>query len=215
MGPLRADFNKKLIEIHTFHSRKSCWKCRLENGGHFSRPLSANKVFINLTVAAIVLQRLLEIYARPLSRPLPNWFSVINHVTFNQDLQTSVTILLSFGVILSKYYSSKIMYILSKRSIFANDTDKVTLICPMHWHNMQDGGNPLSCDPTFKSLWLTIVLYILVPTGRSLYIVWQERHVKICMTSNQYLSYYLYSDCSGRPNVIWEWQLCQGRFIQL
>ena len=35
IGPLRTNFNEMLIEIHTFHSRKCTWKCRLENGRHF------------------------------------------------------------------------------------------------------------------------------------------------------------------------------------
>ena len=35
IGPLGTNFSEMLIEILTCHSRKSIWKCRLENGGHF------------------------------------------------------------------------------------------------------------------------------------------------------------------------------------
>ena len=35
IGPLGTNFNEMLTEIHTFHSRKSIWKCCLENGVHF------------------------------------------------------------------------------------------------------------------------------------------------------------------------------------
>ena len=35
IGPLGTNFSEMLIEIYTFSSRKSIWKCRLENGGHF------------------------------------------------------------------------------------------------------------------------------------------------------------------------------------
>ena len=34
IGPIGANASEMLIEFHTF-SRKSIWKCRLENGGHF------------------------------------------------------------------------------------------------------------------------------------------------------------------------------------
>ena len=34
-GPLGTNFSEFLIGIHTFHSRKCLWKCRLRNGGHF------------------------------------------------------------------------------------------------------------------------------------------------------------------------------------
>ena len=33
--PLGTNFSEMLIEIHTFHSRKCMWKCRLRKGGHF------------------------------------------------------------------------------------------------------------------------------------------------------------------------------------
>ena len=35
IGPLGTNFSEMLIEIKHFHSRKSIWKCRLKNGGHF------------------------------------------------------------------------------------------------------------------------------------------------------------------------------------
>ena len=36
IGALGTNFSEILIEIHPyFHSRKSIWKCPLENGGHF------------------------------------------------------------------------------------------------------------------------------------------------------------------------------------
>ena len=35
IGPLGTNVNETSIEIHTFHSRKCIWKCRLENGDHF------------------------------------------------------------------------------------------------------------------------------------------------------------------------------------
>ena len=35
IGPIGTNFSEILSEIHTFHSRKCIWKCRLENGGHF------------------------------------------------------------------------------------------------------------------------------------------------------------------------------------
>ena len=34
MWPLGTKFRGMLIEIHTFHSRKRIWKCRLQNGGN-------------------------------------------------------------------------------------------------------------------------------------------------------------------------------------
>ena len=33
--PLRTKLSEILIDIHTFHSRKLIWKCRLRNSGHF------------------------------------------------------------------------------------------------------------------------------------------------------------------------------------
>ena len=35
IGSLRTNFNKILLEIHTFSFKKIHLKCRLENGGHF------------------------------------------------------------------------------------------------------------------------------------------------------------------------------------
>ena len=35
IGALGTNFNEMLIEFIYFHSQKSIWKCRLENGGHF------------------------------------------------------------------------------------------------------------------------------------------------------------------------------------
>ena len=35
IGPLGTNFGEMLSKFMHFHSRKSIWKCRLENGGHF------------------------------------------------------------------------------------------------------------------------------------------------------------------------------------
>ena len=41
-------FNEILIEMDTFHSRKSIWKCRLENGGPFvSAPMCSHMALID------------------------------------------------------------------------------------------------------------------------------------------------------------------------
>ena len=37
IGPSETNISEFVIKIQTFHSRECIWKCRLGNGGHFSR----------------------------------------------------------------------------------------------------------------------------------------------------------------------------------